>query len=165
MTTTSPVRGSADAPLVRRLLDDASADRVVALPRAAGRFVEGLPHDREGFVPVDRHGVVDGLERVYAAGDITTFAFKQGGLATQQADVVAAAIAGVAAPPAPRVLRARLAGADGPLYLRAELDERGAPVPGTGDVDHELPWWPAGKVVGRHLSACLAGLEPVRAAA
>ena len=38
-----------------RLVDGRTigADRVVSLPRAAGRFVEGLPHDHEGFIPVD----------------------------------------------------------------------------------------------------------------
>jgi sulfide:quinone oxidoreductase len=48
----------------RRLL----ADRVVTLPRPAGRFVGGLPHDSAGFIPVDPHGRVDAFERVYAAG-------------------------------------------------------------------------------------------------
>ena len=46
-----------------------------------------------GFVPVDPHGRVAGLERVYAAGDGTAFPIKQGGLATQQADAVAETIA------------------------------------------------------------------------
>jgi len=116
---------------VRRLLDDASADRVVALPRAAGRFVEGLPHDREGFVPVDRHGVVDGLERVYAAGDITTFAFKQGGLATQQADAAAEAmLAELGLPIEPQPFSPALQGVlftgGEPAYIRAPLGDRTA---------------------------------------
>jgi len=36
-----------------RLVDGRSvgADHVVALPRAAGQFVDGLPHDHEGFIP------------------------------------------------------------------------------------------------------------------
>ena len=40
-----------------------------------------------------------GLERVFAAGDITSFPVKQGGIATQQADVAAEAIAADARAP------------------------------------------------------------------
>jgi sulfide:quinone oxidoreductase len=47
------------------------ADRVVALPRSVGTRIPGLPADAEGFVPVDEHGRVAGLEHVYAAGDVT----------------------------------------------------------------------------------------------
>ena len=48
---------------------------------------------RSGFVPVDEHGRVSGMQRVFAAGDVTTFPIKQGGIAAQQADVAAEAIA------------------------------------------------------------------------
>src|SRR4051794_6676591 len=65
----------------------------VALPRPVGRVLPGLPHDEQGFVPVDSLGRVTGLPDVYAAGDMTTRPLKQGGLATQQADAVASAIA------------------------------------------------------------------------
>ena len=73
--------------------------------RAAGRPrrrapAPGRARDRRaarptptGFVTVDEHGRVAGLDDVYAAGDMTTRPLKQGGLATQQADVAAAAIA------------------------------------------------------------------------
>ena len=111
-----------------RLVDGRSigADRVVALPRAAGRFVEGLPHDREGFIPVDPHGRVDGIDHVYAAGDITTFPFKQGGLATQQADACAEAmLADLGLPIEPRpfspVLQGVLYTGDEPAYMRAPV--------------------------------------------
>jgi sulfide:quinone oxidoreductase len=70
------------------------ADRVVALPELRGRRFTGLPTGRSGFIPVDASGRVEGLEDVYAAGDVTTFPLKQGGLAAQQADVVAQTIAG-----------------------------------------------------------------------
>ena len=50
-----------------------TADRVVALPRLEGARIAGIPQTFEGFVPVDAHGRVTGLEDVYAAGDITTF--------------------------------------------------------------------------------------------
>ena len=91
------------------------ADRVIAAPRIVGRAIAGVPGSWYGFVPVDDRGRVEGLHGVYAAGDMTTFPVKQGGLAAQQADAIAADIAahlGVgdgADPPAP-VLRARLVG-------------------------------------------------------
>ena len=69
------------------------ADAVVALPQLVGPALPGLPHDGAGFVPTDAHGRVPGTADVYAAGDSTQFPLKQGGIATQQADAVAAAIA------------------------------------------------------------------------
>jgi sulfide:quinone oxidoreductase len=72
------------------------ADAVVSLPRLEGRRVSGIPHDDDGFVGVDEHGGVIGLERVYAAGDVTAFPVKQGGMSTQQSDTVAEAIAAAA---------------------------------------------------------------------
>ena len=77
-----------------------AADRLVALPLLRGPRLDGVPSEPTfGFIPVDPHGRVDGLEGVYAAGDATNFPIKQGGLATQQADAVAehVAIAYVAA--------------------------------------------------------------------
>ncbi len=46
-----------------------------------------------GFIPIDPHCRVCGLEHVYAAGDATDFAVKHGGIAAQQADTAAEAIA------------------------------------------------------------------------
>jgi sulfide:quinone oxidoreductase len=66
-------------------------DAVVALPLVRGPRLAGVPADDLGFIPVDSHGRARGLEDVYAAGDATHFPVKQGGLATQQADVVASA--------------------------------------------------------------------------
>ena len=91
------------------------ADRVVAVPELRGRRFTGVPASRSGFVPVDAAGRVEGLEDVYAAGDLTTFPIKQGGLAAQQADVVAQTIAASLGVPvkqvrAPRVLHARVLG-------------------------------------------------------
>jgi sulfide:quinone oxidoreductase len=69
---------------------------------------------------------VYGLDAVYAAGDITSFPVKHGGLAAQQADVVAAAIAaraGVAIDPRPLkpVIRGMLLAGDATRFLEAEL--------------------------------------------
>ena len=68
-------------------------DKVVSLPKLEGRRIRGVPHDLEGFVHIDSHCKVLGCDNMYAAGDVTGYPVKQGGLATQQADVAAAAIA------------------------------------------------------------------------
>jgi sulfide:quinone oxidoreductase len=46
---------------------------VVALPRVEGLRISGLPHDRDGFLPVDEHASVIGVDDVFAAGDGTDF--------------------------------------------------------------------------------------------
>jgi sulfide:quinone oxidoreductase len=134
----------------------AEADRVVTLPRLEGHRIPGIPHDARGFVAVDAHGLVAGLEDVYAAGDITAFPVKQGGIATQQADAVAetvAACAGADIDPSPfePVLHALLLSGGEPLYLRVELRE-GAEC----EVSAEPLWWPPAKIAGRYLSPFLA---------
>jgi sulfide:quinone oxidoreductase len=75
------------------------ADAVVSLPRVEGRRVDGIGHDREGFLSVDRHGAVIGQEHIYAAGDVCAFPLKQGGVASQQADTAAEMIAAAAGAP------------------------------------------------------------------
>ncbi len=65
----------------------------MALPRLRGPRIGGIPQTFDGFVPVDSFGMVSGTQDVYAAGDITTFPVKQGGIAAQQADAAAEAIA------------------------------------------------------------------------
>ena len=139
--------------------DDAvAADAVVAPPRLTGIPIEGLPHDREGFVPVDPSGRVQGLDDVYAAGDAVAFPVKQGGIAAQQADAAAEAIAAAAgAPVEPEpfrpVLRGLLLTGRTPTFMRAEL------AGGAGDTSvaaGELLWWPPGKIVGRYLAPFLA---------
>ena len=83
-------------------------DRVVALPRLRGPRLDGLPQTLDGFIPIDAHGRVRGLDDVYAAGDITNFPVKQGGIATQLADAAAEAIAQAAgADVRPRAVPAR----------------------------------------------------------
>ena len=140
-----------------RLLPDQriEADRVVALPRLEGPGLEGVPKDANGFVPTDAHGLVHGLENVYAAGDLTDFPVKQGGIAAQQADAAAesiAAAAGAAIDPRPftPVLRGLLLTGLTPRYLRSE--------PGSvrSVADTEPLWWPPAKIVGRHLAPFLA---------
>src|SRR6266536_394702 len=52
-------------------------ERVVALARLGGPSVDGLPRDAQGFIPTDEHGVVPGVEAVWAAGDATTSPIKR----------------------------------------------------------------------------------------
>jgi sulfide:quinone oxidoreductase len=54
-------------------------ERVLAVPVLSGPALHGLPCDGHGFIPVDAHGLVRGVEHVYAAGDGTDFPVKQGG--------------------------------------------------------------------------------------
>jgi sulfide:quinone oxidoreductase len=131
------------------------ADAVVALPRLEGPRLTGVPHDANGFVPVDEHGRVGLAGDVFAAGDLTSFPIKQGGLAAQQADAAAesiAALAGAAIEPTPftPVLRGLLLTGLTPRYLRAEPG-RHASVS-----DTEPLWWPPTKIVGRYLAPFLA---------
>ncbi len=71
-------------------------DRVVALPTLRGRPIRGVPVEEHGFVEIDKRCRVKGLEHVWAVGDITTFPVKSGGMATEEADVAAEAIAAAA---------------------------------------------------------------------
>jgi sulfide:quinone oxidoreductase len=131
------------------------ADRVVTLPLLRGPALAGLPRDADGFLPVDAHGAVRGVPDVYAVGDATDFPIKQGGLATQQADAVAAAIAaraGAPLTPAPfrPVLRGMLVTSERPRYLESDV----AGHSGSHAADMPL-WWPPTKVAGRHLAPFL----------
>jgi sulfide:quinone oxidoreductase len=134
-----------------------AADHVVALPRLEGVAIDGVPHDGEGFIPTDRFGRVDELPDVYAAGDATSFAVKQGGLAAQQAEAAATAIAaraGAPVDPAPfnPVLRGLLLTGGIPRYLRTELTSPGQPA----EIDAVGLWWPPNKIAGRFLAPFLA---------
>jgi len=139
------------------------ADRVVAIPRLVGRRIAGVPADWNGFVTTDAGGRVRDRPDVFAVGDLTSFPVKQGGVATQQADVVAATLARragvrVNVPPDRFVLGSQLLGLDEPLYLRAELagDGRLLQTTGAPAVSDEPPWWPPGKLFGRHLTPWMA---------
>ena len=138
-----------------------TADRVVALPRLEGLQILGVPQDADGFVDTDPTGRVRGLSGVYAAGDITQFPIKQGGIAAQQADAVAETLAVLAGAdieshPFEPVLRGLLLTGGEPRYLRrALLGGRGD----TSTVGGEPLWWPPGKIAGRFLSPLLAGYD------
>ena len=136
------------------------ADRVLALPRLRGRRIEGLAQTSECFIPVDDHCGVIGAPDVFAAGDITTFPVKQGGIAAQQAVSAAEAIAvlaGATLVPCPfrPVLRGLLLTGSDPAYLRRDLGDEGA-----SDWASTAPiWWPPSKIVGRRLTNFLGSIS------
>jgi sulfide:quinone oxidoreductase len=138
-----------------------AADAVVTLPRLVGPRLVGLPHDRHGFIPTDLHGRVRGMSDVFAAGDATSFPVKQGGIAAQQADAVAEAIAahlGAVAQPTPfrPVLRGLLLTGSLPRYLRRELTGGAGD---TAEATTTMLWWPPSKIVGRYLAPYLAAFS------
>jgi sulfide:quinone oxidoreductase len=139
-----------------------ATDRVVALPRLEGRYIEGLPRDERGFIPTELDGQVEGVSDVYAAGDVTTFPVKQGGIAAEQAAAIAETIAETiaeraGAPVAPEpfrpVLRGLLVSGSGPRYLSAHIT-RGPAIESEAGV--EPLWWPPSKIAGRYLAPFLA---------
>jgi sulfide:quinone oxidoreductase len=133
-------------------------DRVVTLPRLVGPRLRGVPCGRDGFLHTEAHGGLPGLDGVFAAGDATAFPIKQGGLAAQQADAVAEAIAasvGVDIDPQPfrPVLRGLLLTGGPARYLRVDIS--GA----AGDdsiIAGEALWWPPNKLCGRYLAPFLS---------
>jgi sulfide:quinone oxidoreductase len=139
-------------------------DRIVALPVIDGPAVPGLPSDERGFIPVDAYGRVRDVEDVYAAGDGTQFPVKQGGIAAQQADIVAGDIArrvGVklALHPGRPVLRAKLLTGGTDRFMRHEATGgRGA----SSEISNQALWWPPSKIAGAYLAPYLGGqdLEP-----
>jgi hypothetical protein len=99
-----------------------------------------------------------GRKGVYAAGGATNSPIKQGGVASQQADAAAEAIAARAAAdvdpqPFRPVLRGLLLTGSTPRYMRAEVSG------GRGEdwrvSDHAL-WWPPSKIAGKRLAPYLA---------
>ncbi len=142
--------------------EDLEADAVVSLPRMEGREIDGVEHDRNGFIGVDAHCRVPGMTNVFAAGDVTTFPVKQGGIAAQQADVIAEAIAadlGCDVDPKPfePVLRGVLWTGEEPRYLYGHLTGGHGE---TSSMTEEPPWEPqAGKIMSRYLSPFLSQID------
>jgi sulfide:quinone oxidoreductase len=134
------------------------ADRIVALPELVGPSVPGVPGGPEaGFIPIDMHCKVRGLERVYAAGDATDFAIKHGGIAAQQADVAAqaiAAFAGLAAEPEsfrPEIHGLLLTGGK-PRYLSAHVTGGHG---SSSEISDTPAWSAATKIVAKYLAPYL----------
>ncbi|HLM09602.1 MAG TPA: FAD-dependent oxidoreductase [Thermoleophilaceae bacterium] len=152
-------------PRSRRLLvtpdgPELEVERIVAMPRLEGRPVRNVPTVAGGFVPVDGLCQVRDLgPRVFAAGDMTDFPVKHGGLGSQMADTAAAGIAALAGQaPAPEpvrpVIRGVLHTGSAPLYLTARSFD--------GRIESEAtnePEWPEDeKVVAEELGRFLDSL-------
>ncbi len=141
-------------------------DQIIALPELYAPSLPGVPTSAErGFVTVDAHGAVHGLDRVYAAGDITDTPVKHGGLAAEQANVAAQAIAALAgAPVKPRALRpalhVMLQGAARPLFIRSQmLGEHGTDLELSSD-----PLWEPQRLQSEYLGPLLVELDAARRA-
>jgi sulfide:quinone oxidoreductase len=141
-------------PGARRLL----LDRIVALPELYGPSTPGVPKSApDGFLPVDVHCQVRGVDRVFAAGDAIDFAVKHGGMAAQEADAAAekiAALAGAPVEPKPfhPIIRAILLGAEKPLYLSAHITGGHG---SSSEISDTPSWSPPTKIVAKYLSPYL----------
>ncbi len=140
------------------------ADRIVAMPELHGPSLAGIPGGPAGgFIPIDIHCKVPGVESVYAAGDATDFPIKHGGIAAQQADVAAQAIAasaGVATEPAPfhPVIHGILLTGTKPLYLSADVTGGHGSSTETSD---SPTWSPGTKIAARYLAPYLQARDRV----
>jgi sulfide:quinone oxidoreductase len=139
------------------------ADAIVSLPQLIGPYLDGLPADQDGFITTDEYMAVDGVAHVFAAGDCTAQPIKQGGLATQQADIAAIGIAqraGAHVFPHPfrRDLYAKLQTTGPPWYFGRKGDEPSYAWEG-------MPAWPPSKVDGSYLAPWLAHDDAIQGAA
>jgi sulfide:quinone oxidoreductase len=134
-----------------------TVDRVIVLPELFGPSVRGLPAGEHGFIAVDRHAKVRGVDRVYAAGDAADFPVKHGGLAAQQADAAAESIAALAgAPITPQPFRGEIHGVlltgRKPRYLTAHISRnRGF----RSQITETATWMPATKITAQYLAPYL----------
>jgi sulfide:quinone oxidoreductase len=138
------------------------ADRIVALPELFGPATPGVPGGTQGgFIPIDTHCAVPHLERVWAAGDATDFPIKHGGIASQQADTAAqaiAALAGAGVEPKPfhPEIHAVLLGADKPLYLSAHVTGGHG---SSSEISETPTWSPPSKIAAKYLAPYLESRE------
>jgi sulfide:quinone oxidoreductase len=125
-----------------------AVDAVVAVPRLRVPALAGVPQDERGFVHTDELARVAGLADVYAAGDVTAFPVKQGGVSVRQAQAAATCIAARAgAPVEPEpfepVLRGMMLTGAAPSYLES--------APGESQSAESPLWWPPTKVADSYL--------------
>ena len=141
-----------------------SVDRIVALPELFGPSTPGVPkNSSDGFIPIDTHCQVRGVERVWAAGDATDFAVKHGGIAAQQADTAAGAIAALAGAPVQAaafhpIVRAVLISLDKPKYLSAQITGGHG---SSSEISDTPSWSPAAKIDAKYLAPYLEQLDRV----
>lgn len=139
-------------PSVHRL----EVDRVIAIPGLRGPAIPGTTVTQAGFIRIDAGYRMPGAENVWAVGDAIAYPIKFGGLATQQADIVAAELARLAGAdpepvPSPRLQGVLLTGAEPRPLGRSVSSSPSAP---------PLLWQAHEKTSGRHLTPYLvAGHE------
>jgi sulfide:quinone oxidoreductase len=144
-----------------------NVNRVVALPELYGPGVRGVPLGEHGFYRVDVHGKLVDAEHIYAAGDATEFAVKFGGIAAQQADALAEAIAaeaGAAVTPEPfhPVIQGILLTGERPRYLTARITG------GQGfssEISDTPTWSPVAKIAAKYLAPYLERLDATNTSA
>jgi sulfide:quinone oxidoreductase len=133
-------------------------DRVIALPELCGPALRGIPLGENGFIRVDPYCRMPDVEGIYAAGDVTDFPIKMGGIGSQQADVAAqsiAALAGASVTPErfDPVIHGMLMTHEQPRYLTAHITG------GHGfssEVTERPTWSPPSKIVAKYLAPYLA---------
>jgi sulfide:quinone oxidoreductase len=135
-----------------------NADRVIVLPELFGPSVRGLPAGEHGFIAIDEHAKVRGVDCVYAAGDAADFAVKHGGLAAQQADAAAESIAALAgAQLTPEPFRGEIYGVlltgRKPRYLTAHISGSHGY---SSQITETATWIPATKIAAQYLAPYLA---------
>jgi hypothetical protein len=129
---------------------------VVALPGVEGPRIPGTTQNDAGFILVGANGQMGDSDCVWAAGDAIAYTVKFGGLASQQADAVAADVAARASggtSPAPAALKLR-----GVLMTGATPRRLGGASP-SAPSDHRPFWRPEAKVSGKYLTPYLERLE------
>ena len=161
----SPLRlfGPDNSAEIRKLLEEAGVSLVVGrhateFRRDELRDIADCHADEQGFVVTDANCRIAEAPRVFVAGDAGSFPVKQGGIAAQQANIVARSIAkelgAVEDAPAFRpVLDGTLLSGSEAYRLRSSL------ITGTADsADHEVraAWMPIAKIAAPHLTAFLA---------
>jgi sulfide:quinone oxidoreductase len=132
-------------------------DRVITQPVLHGPSVRGVPGGRHNLIPIDPYCRVRGLTDVYAAGDATDYAVKQGGVSAQQAVTAARCIAAAAgAPVTPQTLRPSIHGmlltGGRPRYLSARV---GGDHGYISEISDTPSWSPPVKIVAEHLGPYL----------
>jgi sulfide:quinone oxidoreductase len=133
------------------------ADRIVALPELYGSPPAGVPRAEHGFLRTDQHSRLTEIEHIFAAGDITELPIKHGGLAAQQADAAAeaiAALAGVRLDPQPftPLIEAILLTDSAPLFISAHISGGHG---FSGRISEQPPVRDPMKIAARYLSPYL----------
>jgi sulfide:quinone oxidoreductase len=155
--TTPRVNRDHDLKIVLQPTVDAlQVDRVIALPGLQGPRIPGSTQDKDGFIPVNYVSRMRDSTDIWAAGDAIAYPIKFGGLATQQADMIAADIAArVGARPTPTPAGLHLQGmlitgaAPRPLAANAPAIVARAPL-----------WQPADKIYDKYLTPYLHATDP-----